>query len=349
MLIATIRDVAKLAQVSPSTVSRFLSGKLRVSDSTQKRIVSAIEKLNYKSNLIARSLARRQSEVVGLVVPSLSNFFYARLAEAVVTAARKMGYRVLLCLNVPDSPEKEEYIDLFSHKLVDGLLYVGLSTQGYLGLLKSVLEGLPVVLLDDEVRVVEGVFNSVLVDSYLGAFLVTEYLISLGHQEIAFIGGNPNLFSSRERFRGFVEAMRKHGLQIDENLVLFGEYTQEWGSIAFDRLVASKDRFPTAIFASCDVIAIGFMEKARMMGLKIPEDFSIAGFDDIATASFVYPPLTTVRQPYEELGETALALLKEVMSGKTKQYRRILLEPKLIIRSSTGKPKREVQSRVFLL
>ena len=337
---ASIKDVAKLAGVSPSTVSRFLSGKLRVKSSTRARIEFAISKLGYKRNLIAGGLAKSKSGTIGLIVPNLSNFFYACLAETVGSVAFEEGYRLLLCVTDWDCFKEGMYIDFLGHKLVDGLLYVGTSLH-VSKLLEYVAEGLPIVILDEPVEGLEQFLSGVFVDNYSGAFEATKFLIELGHRRIAFIGGCKDLVSSRERFRGFIDAMMSSKLKVSQELILWGNYTYEWGGEALDRLFerskSGRSSLPTAVFASCDLIAIGFMERAKLLGLTIPGDISVIGFDDIPLASWVYPPLTTVKQPYLELGRTAVSILKGVIERKTNGSQQLFLKGKLIVRSSTRK------------
>jgi LacI family transcriptional regulator len=333
---ATIRDVAKRSQVSPSTVSRFVNGKIRVEETTAARIQGAIRDLGYRPHRVAKHLATGKAEALGLVVPSITNPFFAVLAEAVETEAYGAGYSVLLCNTHYDRDREETYVSFLENTLADGLLYVGMHAQNdrLLGVLGR---HLPVVIVDEWVEGLPPV-HTVFVDNYSGGLVATQHLLQLGHRRIAFLGGPEGLMTVMERFRGYKESLSQADIPLDPAIIRFGSYTEDFGEVAFPHLMHRPDP-PTAIVAANDLIAVGLMRSASRLGVEIPDHLSIVGFDDIPYAESIR--LTTVRQPVQELGRKAARLLLEVLGAdKPMMPRSITLPVSLIVRESSGPPRR---------
>lgn len=333
---ATIRDVAKRSQVSPSTVSRFLNGKIRVEETTAERILGAIQDLGYRPHRVARHLATGRAEALGLVVPSITNPFFAVLAEAVETEAYGAGYAVLLCNTHYDRAREETYVSFLENTLVDGLLYVGMHAQN--DRLLGVLERhLPVVIVDELIEGLPAV-HTVFVDNRCGGVAATQHLLQLGHRRVAFLGGPEGLMTVMERFRGYQEALSRADIPLDPEIVRFGSYTEDFGELVFPHLRQHVDP-PTAVVASNDLIAVGLMRAAPRYGVEVPDRLSVVGFDDIPLAESI--GLTTVRQPVRELGQRATQLLLEVLQAdKPIMPRSITLPVALIVRKSSGPPRR---------
>jgi len=334
--LSTLKDVSRLANVSTSTVSRYLSGKLKVSDETRRRIESAVKMLDYRPNLLGRSLVERKSRIIGLIVPSLSNFFYAYIAEIIGNMAFEAGYKLLLCVTNRTMEKEEAYAGLLAQRLVDGVIYMGVHVKN-MKLLNAVVRGLPLVLLDEGVEGIGGV-PCVWADNYGGAGDAVRHLLGLGHRDIAFVGGNKGLESSKERYRGFRDALAQSAVSVHPEWVIYGEYTEEWGAEACELLFGKENLkiFPTAVFAANDLIAIGLLERAKIKGMRVPDDVSVVGFDDIQPATYCSPPLSTVRQPYEEMGRAAFQLLLDTLEGGNTREIVQVFPTELIMRGSTS-------------
>jgi LacI family transcriptional regulator len=301
---STLRDVARHAGVASSTISRYLNGGLHLPAQTRDRVRIAIAELNYHPNVLARSLQSGRSHILGLIVPDLANPFFTCVAEAAAAAAYGESYSILLCATGNDPEREAHYVNLLTAGQLDGLIYLGAHRRN------STLETikrkeLPIVIVDEEVEGVAG--GRVFIENRRGGYLATAHLLHLGHRDIAFIGGEADLLTTVERRRGYEDAIREVGLDPRSNRIILGEYTTQFGARATGELLTGAA--PTAIFAASDVVAIGVLQTARQMGLNIPEDLSLVGFDDIPMAEMLAPPLTTVWQPAEDLGKTAVLML----------------------------------------
>jgi LacI family transcriptional regulator, galactose operon repressor len=332
---ATLRDVASRAGVASSTISRYLNGSLELPSPTRNRVQAAIAELNYRPNALARSLQAGRSHILGLILPDLSNPFFTSVADAAAAAAYREGYSILLCATGNDPNREAHYVNLLVAGQLDGLIYLGAHRRN------SALETmrrteLPIIIVDEEIEGVAG--GRLFVDNRRGGYLATEHLLHLGHRNIAFIGGEADLLTTVERRRGYEDALLERGLIPHPNSTVLGEYTTEFGARAAQLLLT--DVAPTGIFAASDVVAIGVLQVARQLGLTIPEDLSLVGFDDIPMAEMLAPPLTTIRQPAEDLGKTAVLLLVRHLRDKA-PLMRDTLGVRLRVRGSTCRPKRD--------
>ncbi|MCQ3930591.1 MAG: LacI family transcriptional regulator [Chloroflexi bacterium] len=329
----TILDVAREAGVSYSTVSRVLSGYNYVKDSTRERVLEAVERLGYVVNQQARSLAGGKSGVIGLLVPGLDNGYIGEIARGIDEELTKSSYDLILYTTHRTSTEAS-YALKMTKGLADGvLLVVPLLTTGYIETLRE--QNFPYVLIDQ----VDPSNRSSAVDSLnrQGAYEATQYLMGLGHRRIGFITGLMKLRSAEERLAGHMAALRDAGMPIEEDLVQTGDFWRREGYEAAERLL-NLPTPPTAIFASNDLSAFGVMEAVRAYGLQVPHDISVIGFDDIPQASLVYPRLTTVRQPLDEMGRIAARLLIEQIENPDRPIRHVTLPTSLVIRESCQSP-----------
>jgi LacI family transcriptional regulator, galactose operon repressor len=301
---ATLRDVARHAGVASSTISRYLNGGLHLPAQTRNRVRAAIAQLNYRPNVLARSLQSGRSHILGLIVPDLANPFFACVAEAAAAAAYRESYSILLCATGNDPEREAHYVNLLTGGQLDGLIYLGAHRRN-LTLETIRRKELPVVIVDEEVEGVAG--GRVFVENRRGGYLATAHLLHLGHRDIAFIGGEADLLTTVERRLGYEEALCERGLNPRPDRIILGEYTTQFGARATGELLTGSA--PTAIFAASDVVAIGVLQTARQMGLNVPEDLSLVGFDDVPIAEMLAPPLTTVWQPAEDLGRAAILML----------------------------------------
>lgn len=329
----TIRDVAELVGVHPSTVSRVINDDSRISEKTKNKVLLIIKKLGYTPNAIARGLKIKRTYTLGMLIPDITNPFFAEIARGVEDAANANGFNIILC-NTDDKLKKERiYLEILKEKRVDGLI-LGTAHIRDKSILELEKKKFPYILLS---RNIEGLDkNCVIVDDVVGGIIVTEYLIKLGHRRIAHITGPPTVRVANNRLEGYKFALEKHQIEYYEELVEEGDFRIKGGYQAMKKFLELPEP-PTAIFAANDLLALGAMQAIQKKKYHIPEDFCIIGFDDIRLASFVYPPLTTIRQPMLEMGALAVKMLLKIIEEGEFNQRKIVLKPKLIIRESCRK------------
>lgn len=328
-----MRDVAERAGVSVTTVSHVINETRPVSDKLQQRVINAMAELGYRPNALARSLRRKQSHTIGIIVPDSVNPFFAEVARGIEDVSFEQDYSVILCNSDGDLAKELLYTNVLAEKRVDGILFVAVSGVTTDHLLPLQARKMPVVVVDRDVP--GAAFDSVLVDNAQGGRLATQHLIDLGHQRIGCITGPPDLTSSAERATGYRQALHENNLASDEKLIAGGDFQYRSGYEAARQLLAVDDP-PTAIFAGNDLMAVGAICAVAELGLRVPADLSIVGFDNIRLASFTNPPLTTINQPKSKMGELAATMLLERMRNRELSPRRRLLETSLLIRQSTG-------------
>jgi DNA-binding LacI/PurR family transcriptional regulator len=327
----TIYDVARLAGVSTATVSRALNGTGQIAAGTRRTIEAAVEQLGYRPNTIARSLVTKSTQTIALLLPEITNPFYAQLVGGIQKAALAARHTMLLCTTEGDPTREEQYLSLLRSKQVDGALVDGLVLPNHR--IARVAEGFPIVCLDRDID--SPSVPLVQVDNRRGAYLATQHLLSLGHTRIAHVAGVRDLRISEQRVAGYRDALAAAGLPADPGLVATGSFTEEGGYTAMQSLL---DSGATAVFAANDLSALGAMHALSASGRRVPGDVSVVGFDDVRLAAFTSPPLTTVRQPAREIGERATRLLLELTKGRTIAQPVHLLEPQLVVRGSTAPP-----------
>ncbi|MEO7295978.1 MAG: LacI family DNA-binding transcriptional regulator [Candidatus Limnocylindria bacterium] len=327
---ATIDDVAARSGVSTATVSRVLSGSVPARPETRERVLAAVQALDYRPSSIARALKRQETRTLGLVITDITNPFYPQLVRAVEAAAHERGYGILLA-NGGDNPARElEHLDLLVERRVDGIVIVSSRmTRQHAERLR--LTSVPTVLVND--TVVGSGLPTVTTAHRRGARLATEHLISLGHRRIAHIGAPADQAASGQRRQGVRDALLAAGL--NEPLVAIGDGGVAGGALAAEALIGSEI---TAIVAYNDLTAIGALRALRRARIGVPEAISVIGFDDIDLAAWTDPPLTTIRQPTDQLGRWAVEHLADLLAGAGFEVatRPVLLEPKLVVRDSTA-------------
>jgi LacI family transcriptional regulator len=330
----TIKDVARASGVSYATVSRVLSGYEFVRETTRKRVMEAVERLGYVANVQARSLVSGRSHIIGLLVPNLDNSYVGTITQGIDQELARANCDVMLYTSHRHSGKESFYVRAIANGLTEGLLLVApLVPTTYLDALRE--QNYPYVLIDQA----DATESSSVVEAtnWQGAYEATCYLSQLGHTRIAFITGSLAVRSAIDRVEGFKAALVDCDLPFREELVLEGDYQQQTGFEITKSLLQSVESPPTAIFASNDLSAFGAMDAARECGLRIPDDISIIGFDDIPQASFVYPKLTTVRQPLEQMGRVAVKMLLEQIEDQSRPPQRVALATQLVIRDSCGR------------
>lgn len=333
-MIVTLNDIAQRAGVSASTVSRVLNGnfeKYRISLKTKQLVVKAAKELQYHPNDLARSLRLKKTQTIGLVVPDISNPFFAYITHTVQNCVYISGYSLIVCITNEDLETEIRQIELLRRKGVDGyiIMPVGIKNEHIEELIKL---NIPLVILD---RSLEGLeTNSVVVDNYKGAFQATEYLIKSGHKRIAIIQGLQNTYTNNERLRGYLDAISFYGIPKNDRYIVGNDFRKENGYIE-TKLLLTFEKPPTAIFATSDLITLGALQAIDEENCKIPDDISLVAFDDIDFAPYLVVPLTLVKQPRELMGEVAVKLLIEDIKHKGKsEKKKIVLNPELVIRKS---------------
>ncbi|THF84069.1 LacI family DNA-binding transcriptional regulator [Cohnella fermenti] len=328
---ATIYDVAKEAGVSIATVSHVLNGKGKISRERREEILRIIERMNYQPSAIASALTSKKTFTLGLLVPDISNPFFAELARAVEDEGQLLGYSLFICSTDNQDRKVESYAALLRQKGVDGVI-VGTGV-GDLSALRPLLDRtIPVVFVSREYPEAPGI-PSVVSDDYAGGVSAARHLLALGHRRLAVIAESEAVSSSRERVRGFRDAALAAGLPSFGKLVRAGGIRE--GRLQGLRLLQEPDR-PTAVFCCNDLIAIGFIQAAKELGLRVPADCSVVGFDDTILASVTDPPLTTVAQPIERMGQSVVRLLVQAAEGRGAERERLVLSPSLTVRASTA-------------
>ena len=327
---ATVRDVADLAKVSVATVSRALQQPERVSPKTRAKVMSAVEKVGYKPNLMAVKFRSGKSSNLVVLVPTIANVFFARVISGMQTAATERGYSLLLGNTLGNAELEADYAKMVQTSQADGLIQL----RAHNPFDKEKDQNLLPMVNACEV-LYNGQYPVVTLDNRAAAFAMTEHLINFGHRRIAMIKGPESSPLTQERLAGYKDALANAAIDFDESLLFAGHFDLYSGREAAEQILEMTHR-PTAVFCANDEIAMGATQSFKQAGLAIPNDISVAGFDDISFAEFCDPPLTTIAQPAEEFGRTAVNLLVDVLENKITKAPKVIMPFELITRSSTG-------------
>lgn len=327
----TIKDIARIANVSYATVSRALNNHKDVNEQTKQKILKICKEVGYSPNAIARGLVKQNTYTIGLLVPDITNPYYPEVARGVEDEASKENYNVFLCNTNWDMMKEVDYFNLLIAKRVEGIIIAPVSDDT-MKFVDKFNDRLPIIFLGT--RVEGDKYNYIVIDNIKGGEMITEYLISLGHRKIAFIGGMQGSSTFVDRVSGYKNALKKHNIEIDEKMIFTSGYRKKDGSNTL-RAMVKESNMPTAIFAISDLVALGVIEAAEEMGLSIPDDISLVGFDDIPYASLPKIRLTTVSQPKDNIGRESVRILLEKLESKdihTGLQR--IVQPELVIRST---------------
>lgn len=331
----TIKDVAKLAGVSTSTVSRALSGNIPVSKETKDKVMRAVEELNYKPNLIAKGLKEGKSNVIGLIIPDIQNPIFPSIVRGVEDAARINGFNVVL-INTDENIDNEvRAVNMLKKRWVDGFIFAtATSAKNSQHIYQLIKENIPVVLM---IRNIGKDFNSVVTNNFESSYKAVSYMINRGLKKIGILNGDLDLNLYMERFKGYKKALADNGIELIED-ICFNSSTSGLSSYELlkDYFHNSKNnRQIDGIFATNDYKAIEAIRAIKDSGLKVPEDVSVMGFDDVKVSSFIDPQLTTVSQPFYEIGEKSVKQLLHLIDTKDfKNIKTEILDSKLKIRKS---------------
>lgn len=327
----TLRDIAHKANVSESTVSRVLSNHPGISDATRRKVLDIAKELEYQPNALARGLARSDSNIVGVIIPRISNLYYAQLLQGIQEVAGQFGFNLILCITDNDVDKALEYLRVLKAYQCIGMIY----QNGYfLEEDRRGLEevGIPAVVISRKVPTER--FYSVVVDEVGESKRATEYFLSLGHRRLAFIGGPlADPWPGQGRLLGFAKGLASCGLKPDPDLIGYGDWTYKSGIRAMKNILATGKEVE-ALFAACDEMAIGAMKAIQEAGLRVPEDISVIGFDGVPLGIICSPELTTIEQPIGEIGRTAMRMLNKLIQMQEVVDRQSVLPCRLVERQS---------------
>lgn len=332
----SISDVARHAGVSPTTVSHALSGKRRVSDTLREKVLRAMDELEYVPTRAAQNLALGRSGILALIVPDIAIEYFAELAKSVEQEAVERGYNLMLATTGFDADREARYLEMVASRAVDGIVYASGASVGITAR-ASLSRGLPLVMVDEELEGVE--LRTIVSDNEAGGRIVADHLLELGHRRVLEIQGAHQPVSSVHRSRGFASSWMREGGEV---ITTSGDYTADGGRAAVEEhLDRIRDRAVTAVFAHNDLMALGAVDALRSHGIRVPEDISVVGFDDISSTHYSVPRLTTVRQDVGALGRLAAqALLDSVEEKRPMAPERTVLPVELVVRASTAEAAR---------
>lgn len=329
----TIVEVADRARVSIATVSNVIRGTKRVSPALQARVNKAIRDLDYYPNEIARSLKVRQTRMLGMVLPDITNPFFPEMMRGAEDRAFERGYFLLTANTDEQIGREQKIVSALRSYRVDGILLAAAPGRELSHIRSTMQAGIPVVCLD---RTITGIkADAVVLDNVHGGLECVRHLISLGHTRIGIITGSLNVPTGRERLRGYEKALREAEIEVDPDLVLEGNFRDESGYKLGKKLLRMRPR-PTAIFVCNGLMTVGALKAFEELGVRCPEDIAIATFDDLVADRSFHPHLTVVAQPGYEMGAKAASILMDRIEGKTKKEPAIVrITPTLVVREST--------------
>lgn len=336
----TIADIAKEAGVSISTVSRVMNGTKPVSPELKKRVDEVVEKNHFKPNTLAKGLVTKKTNMIGVVVTDISNAIYGSMTRGINSVCEEQGYNIMICESHGEHKREEKILALLEEKQVDGVLFVGMDINEELLDIIS-CRSYPVVLVSQEASAGEGRIPTVVHDNTRAMEDAVRFLIDNGHRRIAYLGGPGEDYSSgKKRLMGYRLALEKAGIEVPDTYIQQGAFSFGAGHDGMKRIYEENSILPTAVAAGSDVIAVGAIQFLCSVGLRVPEDISIIGFDDADFAAYVQPELATVRVSYFDEGQTAARKLMEQMSGEAGKPETCYI-PHKIIRRRTVKVLRQ--------
>ncbi|MBN2619191.1 MAG: LacI family DNA-binding transcriptional regulator [Spirochaetales bacterium] len=328
---ATQKDVAKLANVSFITVSRVINNMGNVKSDTRKRVEEAIKELNYYPNSIAQGLNRNKIKTLAIQTPLPlnasveGNSYYTRILIGIERAAVKNGFDILISAQRGSEMELD-FLKPFYERKADGVIIIGAKPTSK-QIEHIIMDNIPAILIGD--RLENSKINYVDSDNYNGMIKATEYIISMGHKKIGYIQGNTITYNSNERFKGFSKILLENNIELNENWIFYGNFSKEAGIDAYHYFKNLKNR-PTAIISSTDLMAVGFYEESLKYDFNIPKDISIIGFDGHEICSYTNPPLGTIYQPLEEMGEKATQIIINQIEDSNFRSQRIIFNVTLL-------------------
>ena len=330
---ATMKDIARLAQVSTSTVSHVINGSRFVSDEIREKVMRIVAELNYTPSAVARSLKVRETKTIGLLVTATNNPFFAEVMAGVEQYCQQHQYNLIIATTGGDAKRLQQNLQTLIHKQVDGVLLMCGDSRFQADMELTV--SLPLVVMDWWFTELNA--DKILDNSEHGGYLATKSMVDAGHQKIGIITGNLRKSVAKNRLQGYKKALSEANIVLNPDWIVESHFDFEGGIVGAQKLLALSDR-PTAIFCCSDTIAIGAYQAIQNQGLRIPQDISIMGYDDIELARYLFPSLSTISQPKAELGKLAVETLLQRIQEPNENYRTLVLEPTCILRESISSP-----------
>ncbi|MCG8483936.1 MAG: LacI family transcriptional regulator [Clostridia bacterium] len=331
----TIKDIAKKANVSIATVSRVINNKSEgVGPETRERILNIIKESNYHPSRIAQGMVTKKTNILGLILPDISNPFFPDLVRGVEDTASHYGYNLVLCNSDKNSDKEEAYIRVLKENNAAGIIYTSVVKRKEKNIKLLLKNKIPFVIMDRSINISN--VPKVYTNNIFGMHEMVEYLINNGHRCIAYISGPKYNSSSEQRLKGFKKALNDAGITIDLELIKDGDYSINSGKACMTEILKTGKCF-TAVACANDLMALGALEVLKDKGIRVPQEISITGYDDIVMTTFTTPKLTTVVQPKYEIGCEAAELLIKLVNGEEIQQKEVILQPKLAIRESVAK------------
>jgi len=334
----TINDVSRIAGVSKTTVSRVLNTPELVNAQTRERVLEVIQKLNYSPSIIARGMRGQKTNMIGVIIPDITNLFYSEFLKHVEKVAIEKGYIVVICSTEVDPGRELEYMNQLMKRHIDGLIlcrYRGVEDDG--DSLGGLAKKIPIVVMDQPSGGLP--VSAVYTDARGGIKQLTSYLLKRGYRKIAILSGYKRFPFAQMRFGGYEDALKEHGIEVDQDLIVECDCTAADGFRAAERLLSQA--VPEAIVAVTDLIALGALRYLQDNGYSVPGDIAIGGFDNIPLSSLSSPQLTTVAQPIEQMAAEAVQQLLRRIQNSRVRNRDIVLENSLVIRESTESKKKD--------
>ncbi|MGB2079213.1 MAG: HTH-type transcriptional repressor PurR [Vibrio sp.] len=328
---ATIKDVARIAGVSTTTVSHVINKTRFVAEATQKKVMDAVDELNYAPSAVARSLKCNTTRTIGMLVTQSTNPFFSEIVDGVESYCYRQGYTLILCNTGGIFEKQRDYIRMLAGKRVDGLLVMCSDLTEDLHNMLDAQPDIPKVVMDWGPESSKA--DKIVDNSEEGGYLATKYLIEKGHTKIACLSGHLDKLACKERIAGFKRAHQEAGLDFNPEWILEGNFECDTAVIAADRICAMDEK-PTAVFCFNDIMALGLMSRLQERGIRIPDDISVIGYDNIESSPYFSPPLTTIHQPKRRLGKTAVEILLARIKSKEHEPRIFEMQPELIERST---------------
>ncbi len=326
----TMKEIANLSGVSTATVSKILSKKDQfISETTRNKVLQIVNENNYVANKIASSMVTKKTYSIGLIIPDITNEFFTKLSRGVEDFANEKGYNVILCNTDNNGDKAFDYLKMLEEKMVDGILLA----SDYNSSNGSRNVNVPIVAIDRDVFGL-GIEKSVGINNINGGYEATEYLISRGCKKILHLTGDLKYTPTNDRIKGYKSALENNNISFDENLVITGDFTIECGYTGVKKVIDNKINFDS-VFCGNDLIAVGVIKALQEENIKIPEDISVVGFDDVFLASLITPPLTTIQQPMYKIGYEGAKALINILEDNEFKNEKVELNTKLIIRNST--------------
>ncbi|PRM09125.1 Ribose operon repressor [Haemophilus influenzae] len=326
---ATMKDIARLAQVSTSTVSHVINGSRFVSDEIREKVMRIVAELNYTPSAVARSLKVRETKTIGLLVTATNNPFFAEVMAGVEQYCQQHQYNLIIAATGGDAKRLQQNLQTLMHKQVDGLLLMCGDSRFQADIELAI--SLPLVVMDWWFTELNA--DKILENSALGGYLATKALIDAGHRKIGIITGNLKKSVAQNRLQGYKNALSEAKIALNPHWIVESHFDFEGGVLGIQSLLTQSSR-PTAVFCCSDTIAVGAYQAIQQQGLRIPQDLSIMGYDDIELARYLSPPLSTICQPKAELGKLAVEALLQRIKNPNENYRTLVLEPTCVLRES---------------